>query len=75
MDRDKDYGIENKAKGIGRQIEGKTNEVVGAIQGDTSQELKGKVQKNLGKGQEKLGDLQNDIDTGSDVDKRDRDLV
>ena len=59
---DSNRGTKNQAKGVGRQIEGKKDEVVGAITGDTSQELGGKLNKNLGKAQEKLGRVQEDIE-------------
>ncbi len=36
------------------------NEVAGAIKGDTSQQVKGKVQKAAGKAQEKLGKAKTD---------------
>ena len=45
-----------RSTGLGNQVKGKTNEVVGAVRGDTGQELKGKVQKNVGKAQRKLNE-------------------
>jgi len=48
-------GDNNVAKGVGKQVKGKINEVVGAAKGDLGQELGGKVEKNVGKAQEKLG--------------------
>jgi len=42
--------------GLGNQVKGKANEVAGAVRGDTGQELKGKVQKNVGKAQQKLNE-------------------
>lgn len=51
-----EHGDNNVAKGIGKQVEGKVNEVAGAAKGDLSQELSGKVEKNIGKVQEKLGE-------------------
>jgi uncharacterized protein YjbJ (UPF0337 family) len=50
-----EHGDNNVAKGVGKQVEGKVNEVVGAAKGNLSQELGGKVEKNIGKAQEKLG--------------------
>ena len=38
-----------------KQAKGKGNDVMGAIKGDTSQQIKGKVQKAVGKVQAKLG--------------------
>jgi uncharacterized protein YjbJ (UPF0337 family) len=45
-----------RSTGLGNQVKGKVNEVAGAVRGDTGQELKGKVQKNVGKAQEKLNE-------------------
>ncbi|HSS79173.1 MAG TPA: CsbD family protein [Thermoanaerobaculia bacterium] len=49
------HGDDNVAKGVGKQVEGKVNEVVGAAKGNLRQELGGKLEKNVGKVQEKLG--------------------
>lgn len=38
-----------------KQVKGKANDTMGAIKGDTSQQIKGKVQKAVGKVQEKFG--------------------
>ena len=46
---------EDVAAGKAKQVKGKANEVIGAIKGDTSQQIKGKIQKGVGKVQEKLG--------------------
>jgi uncharacterized protein YjbJ (UPF0337 family) len=46
---------EDVAAGKAKQVKGKVNDVVGAAKGDSSQQLKGKVQKGVGKLQEKLG--------------------
>ena len=48
-------GSEDVAAGKAKQVKGKINDVVGAIKGDSAQQLKGKVQGGLGKAQEKLG--------------------
>ncbi len=48
-------GREDVAAGKSKQVRGKVNDVVGAAKGDTSQQVKGKVQKAVGKVQEKLG--------------------
>jgi uncharacterized protein YjbJ (UPF0337 family) len=70
MDRDI-RGMDNESKGLGRQVEGKKDEVLGAVTGDTSRELKGKLQKNVGKVQERLGEKQQERDLGD----RDRDRL
>ena len=48
-------GREDIAAGQSKRVRGKVNDVVGAVKGDTSQQLKGKAQKAIGKVQEKLG--------------------
>ena len=48
-------GDDNVDKGVGKQVEGKVNEVAGAAKGDLGQEVSGKVEKNVGKAQEQLG--------------------
>jgi uncharacterized protein YjbJ (UPF0337 family) len=46
---------EDVAAGKIKQVKGKGNDVIGAAKGDSSQQLKGKVQKAVGKVQEKFG--------------------
>ena len=46
---------EDVAAGQAKQVKGKVNNVVGAIKGDDSQQLKGKVQSVVGKVQEAIG--------------------
>ena len=46
---------EDVAAGKTKQVRGKVNDVVGAFKGDTSQQIKGKAQKAVGKIQEQLG--------------------
>ena len=48
-------GAEDRLAGKIKQARGKANDVAGAARGKTSQQLKGKVQKAVGKVQEKLG--------------------
>jgi uncharacterized protein YjbJ (UPF0337 family) len=50
-----EHGVKNQVKGAGKEVEGKANEVAGAVKGDLGQELKGKVEKNVGKAQEAFG--------------------
>lgn len=40
--------------GKAKQIKGKANDTMGALKGKTSQQIKGKIQKGVGKVQEKL---------------------
>ena len=46
---------EDVGAGKAKQVKGKINNVVGAIKGDTSQQVKGKVQGAVGKVQEAVG--------------------
>jgi uncharacterized protein YjbJ (UPF0337 family) len=48
-------GSEDVAAGRTKQVKGKANDVVGAVKGDTSQQIKGKVQQAAGKVQAALG--------------------
>ena len=38
-------GLENRAKGIGKEAEGKARNAGGAITGDTSEQIKGKAKE------------------------------
>lgn len=48
-------GSEDVAAGKAKQVKGKINDVVGAIKGDSAQQVKGKVQSAVGKVQEAVG--------------------
>ena len=48
-------GREDKLAGGMKQVKGKANDILGAVKGDTGQQIKGKVQKAAGKVQEKFG--------------------
>lgn len=48
-------GKEDIAAGQAKQLRGKANDVIGAVKGDTAQQIKGKAQQAVGKVQEKLG--------------------
>ena len=42
-------GREDIAAGKAKQVKGKVNDVAGAVKGDTAQQIKGKIQKGVGK--------------------------
>ena len=48
-------GREDVIAGKLKQAKGRANDIEGAVKGDTAQQLKGKVQKAVGKLQEKFG--------------------
>jgi uncharacterized protein YjbJ (UPF0337 family) len=48
-------GREDTTAGNVKHVKGKANEVAGAVKGDTAQEIKGKIQKGIGKVQEAMG--------------------
>ena len=48
-------GQEDVAAGQAKQVKGKANDVIGAIKGDTAQQVKGKVQSAVGKAQAAVG--------------------
>jgi uncharacterized protein YjbJ (UPF0337 family) len=48
-------GQEDVVAGKIKQAKGKANDVIGAIKGDTAQQIKGKVQNAVGKVQEAVG--------------------
>jgi uncharacterized protein YjbJ (UPF0337 family) len=64
----KDEGFENQAKGLGKEIKGKTRNVVGGVTGDSSEQLKGKAEELKGKAQRKIGERE--VDADLDVDDR-----
>ena len=46
---------EDVAAGKMKQLRGKANDVVGAMKGDSGRQMKGKIQKGVGKAQSKMG--------------------
>jgi uncharacterized protein YjbJ (UPF0337 family) len=48
-------GFEDVAAGKVKQMRGKANDVIGAVKGDTARQIKGKIQKAIGKAQENIG--------------------
>jgi uncharacterized protein YjbJ (UPF0337 family) len=51
----------DQVKGRVKQAEGKIKEVAGKLVGNEKLEVKGKIQKTLGKAQAKFGDVKRDI--------------
>ena len=48
-------GREDVAAGKIKQVKGKANDIAGAVTGNTARQVKGKIQKAVGKIQEDLG--------------------
>ncbi len=55
LTKESDMGAEDVVSGKIKQIKGKANDIAGAVKGDTAQQIKGKIQKGVGKVQEALG--------------------
>ena len=51
----------NQVEGRVEEVKGKVKEVTGKITEDKTLEVKGHLQKNIGKAQAGLGDLKNDL--------------
>jgi len=60
--------FEDVAAGKAKQVKGKVNDVVGAAKGDTAQQIKGKVEKGIGKVQEAVGKMDSKMNRGPDED-------
>ena len=60
--------FEDVAAGKAKQVKGKVNDVVGAARGDTAQQIKGKVEKGVGKVQEAVGKMDSKMNRGPDED-------
>lgn len=58
LDRD---GLENQAKGFGKEAEGKIRNSLGGLAGDTSEQLRGKAKELEGKAQRKIGENESDV--------------
>ena len=61
-------GKEDVVAGKIKQAKGKANDIVGAVKGDTAQQIKGKVQKAAGKIQEAAGKASERASRKSNVD-------
>ncbi len=48
-------GREDIAAGKAKQLKGKLNDIAGAVTGNTARQVKGKLQKGVGRIQESLG--------------------
>ena len=51
----------DQLKGRGEEMKGGIKEATGKLVGDKTLEAKGNIQKNLGKVQEKLGDIKQNV--------------
>jgi uncharacterized protein YjbJ (UPF0337 family) len=55
-------GLQNRAKGLGKEVEGKTRNAVGGATGNTSEQVKGKAKEMEGKVQNKVGKAEDRAD-------------
>jgi len=55
-------GLENRAKGLGKEAEGKVRNAVGGATGDTSEQVKGKAKELEGKAQNRVGKAEDRAD-------------
>ncbi|MHB8248295.1 MAG: CsbD family protein [Acidithiobacillus sp.] len=51
----------DQVKGRAKEVEGKAKEILGKLGGSKKQEVEGKVEKNIGKGQATFGDLKDKL--------------
>ncbi|MGB7740293.1 MAG: CsbD family protein [Steroidobacteraceae bacterium] len=51
----------DQIKGRTKEAKGKVKEVTGSLVGDAKLETRGKIEKNLGKVQAKIGDIKQDL--------------
>ena len=51
----------DQVKGRTREAKGKVKEVTGSLVGNANLETRGKIEKNLGKVQAKIGDIKQDL--------------
>ena len=51
----------DKAKGLGKQVEGKAKEVAGVVSGNRKLEAEGKLKQAEGKGQETVGKVKDEL--------------
>lgn len=59
-----------KAKGIGKQVEGKIKEVAGVVTGNRKLEVEGKLKQAEGKGQEAVQEVKDELGLSSDEKKK-----
>jgi uncharacterized protein YjbJ (UPF0337 family) len=55
-------GLKNRARGLGKEAEGKFRNAVGGLSGDTDEQIRGKAEELRGKVQRKIGEAQSDAD-------------
>ena len=53
-------GLEDQARGLGKEMEGRARNAIGGLRGDLSQQVKGKAQDLKGRAQRKIGEMEDD---------------
>jgi uncharacterized protein YjbJ (UPF0337 family) len=64
-------GTKDQLKGVGNQVGGRLRNAAGAVTGDMSEQVKGKVQEIKGKVQKKLGDAKKESARTEPVEEED----
>lgn len=59
-------GADNQVEGLGKQVEGRVQNAVGGITGDSKEQLKGKAKDVEGQAQRKIGEAEQDVDRDLD---------
>jgi len=53
-------GVNDKLKGLGKEIEGRARNAAGGLRGDSREQIKGKAQEVKGKVQRRIGEAESD---------------
>lgn len=57
-----DRAAENELKGAGNDLKGRAKDALGGLTGDSSMQAEGKIDRLKGKAQDKLADIQRNVD-------------
>lgn len=71
-DRDRDTGLQEHLEGTGDQVKGRTEQTLGGLSGDRTQQGKGMLDEAKGKVKDTLGDVKDGLSKANDRDADDR---
>jgi uncharacterized protein YjbJ (UPF0337 family) len=71
-DRDRDTGLQEHLEGTGDQAKGRTEQTVGGLTGDRTQQGKGMLDEAKGKVKDTLGNVKDRLSEANDRDADDR---